>query len=190
MREFTTGRALFLLSPLLLAMVGCQLQWGGVDPGAVSQARLALRSQEDKFPFFDEPELPAEEQEETGSVGEVILGELLAIFPGVLIHGMGHFYAGDTKTGGQLLRVGGTGYLLAGIGGGLFTGGYFLDHDTDQRGLAYSLYGTGGFIGGVGVLFILAAWGYDLIDTPRAVLSGGRPPPRSDFVDSLDVFVE
>lgn len=177
-----------LVPALLLESSGCRMSWGTVDPQLVSQARLVAQEREEEYPFFDEPRPPPREHGERGSLGEVILGELLAIFPGVLVHGTGHYYAGDYKTARQLLRVGGFGYLLTAIGGGLVTGGYFLDEGDDLPGFAYSLYGTGGLIGVTGVFFFLTAWGYDLVDTPRAVRSGGRPPPRSEFVESLDLI--
>jgi len=115
------------------------------------------------------------------------VGELLAIFPGILIHGAGHYYAGDYATAGKLFRIGEFGYLLTAVGAGAGVGAYYLDRN-DQKGYAYSLYATGGVITLAGVTYVMTAWIYDLIDTPRAVRSGGEPPPRSEFVEALDIF--
>jgi hypothetical protein len=72
------------------------------------------------------------------------------------------------------------------LGGGLAVGGAALEDDV--QGTAYVLYGAGGIAGVVGVSYFFSAWIYDLVDTPRAVRSGGRPPPRSTFLEALDVF--
>ena len=132
-------------------------------------------------------EQPESSRANRGGLGEVILGEVIAIFPGAIVPGLGHYYAGDYRTSSQLRRVGGLGLALSAIGGGLITGGVYLDDEEDvPNGYAYGLYGTGGTIGGIGLIYYLTAWWYDIIDTPRAVRTGGRPPPRSEFVESLD----
>ncbi|MCZ6793378.1 MAG: hypothetical protein O7J95_07175 [Planctomycetota bacterium] len=167
---------------------GCQVRWGVVDPQLAIQARRSIYEQE--IPTFEElEEFHRDELEERrgGSIGGVIIGELLAIFPGMLIHGAGHWYAGDQQTARQLSRVGQFGYLLTALGGGMAIGGHFAQEE-DLHGLAISGYSTGAVVGAAGLTYFLTAWIYDMIDTPRAVLSGGRPPPRSDFVEALDFF--
>ena len=198
--------ARMLVTVGLLALCGCTLTHRtlthrtlthqGIDLNAVEFARLGfagagvVAAQRD-YAFDEDPEVVIvdDEDEDLPGVGSAIVGELLAIFPGVLVPGTGHYFAGDRKTGARLLRIGEFGWLLTAAGGGMVLGGYALDRN-DLEGTAYGLYGTGGLLGLVGVTYVLTAWFYDMIDTPRAVLSGGKPPPRSRFVESLDFFNE
>jgi hypothetical protein len=156
-----------------------------IDPLAVQKARALFQSQSqyEQFPLEPEEKFKPEEK----STGSVILGELIAIFPGLLVHGLGHYYAGDYQTARRLRHVGELGYVMTALGGGLVVGGYYLGKE-DLKGFSYSLYGVGGTIGVAGVFYLLTAWVYDMIDTPRAVSTGGEPPPRSEFIDSLDIF--
>ncbi len=161
-----------------------------IDAGLVARARARLQA-DLSVPDFDLP--PEDEWDETdrrrrGNIGEAILGEVIAIVPGLILPGLGHMYAGDRRTGSQLMRVGGTGIVLTALGGGVALGGYAIDQDDDlPSGLAYGLYGTGGLVGVIGLAYYLTAYIYDVADTPRAVLTG-RPPRRSPFVESLDMF--
>lgn len=183
------------------ALSGCALRGGdlGIDWSVVEVARFRLADTgriaarvAGQGAFGEDPEVVivdeggASDGEKPG-VASAVLGELLAIFPGVVVPGIGHYYAGDRATGSRLLRIGEFGWLLTVVGGGLVVGGYALDKN-DLEGTAYGLYGTGGFLGAIGLTYVLTAWFYDMIDTPRAVLSGGEPPPHSDFVESLDFF--
>lgn len=174
-----------LAAVLLFAVSGCRLGWVGVDPDLALAARRSVYRQE--LPRLEEFEEEPREEEEKGGWGDVIVAELLAIFPGILVHGMGHLYAGDRETFSTLSSVGQFGYLLTAVGGGLVTAGHFANEE-DLTGLSISLFASGGIVGGAGVGYLLAAWGYDLYDTPRAVLSGGEPPPRTPFVESMDIF--
>ncbi len=157
-----------------------------IDADLVLAAQRSVRDR--RFPRLDEFE-EEEVEESKGSIGHAIVGELLAIFPGVIAHGVGHYYAGDRKTAKKLSRIGQFGYLLTAAGGGLGYLGYLADdEDAVPDGYAYTLYTSGGLVGGAGLAYFFTAWIYDMVDTPRAVLSGGRPPPRSRFVESLDIF--
>jgi len=161
-----------------------------------AQTRFLLQEQP-AFPDVDgnrpdakSDDLPEYVEREDGpAFGEVFLGELIAIFPGAIVPGLGHYYAGDYRTSAQLRRVGGLGIALTAVGGGLAAGGHFLDEDEDvPDGYAYGLYGAGGTVGVIGLAYYLTGWIYDIIDTPRAIRSGGKPPPRSKFVEGLDLF--
>ena len=175
---------LFLLSSALLAS-GCRATWGTLDPAVVRSARATLHRQD--FPPLEEYEEVHRDPEPRGTIGEAILGTVLAIFPGVIVHGTGHFYAGDRSTARKLSRVGQFGYLLTGAGVGLGFGAHAaMEEDLD--GLGVSLYSGAAVVGGAGILYLLSAWVYDVVDTPRAVLSGGRPPARTEWVDALDLF--
>lgn len=160
-----------------------------LDLQLVREARLALGAPQGRARA--EPE----EAEEAPGTGQAILGELLAIFPGVLVSGLGHYYAGDAATARRLNRVGlvGEGFLLAGAGMGV--GGYFiledaedLDDDFGQVTAGSLLVGVGGALGVAGLLPFLTAWFYDMIDTPRAVLSGGQPAPTPEILKGVDYF--
>ncbi len=183
--------ALLLLFGVLALPAGCATPYEAIDRSLAAEARFALRQERPP------PGLPEEEEEENieryreeKSHRSVLIGELLAIFPGFFWHGLGHQYAGDLKTAREIRGVGEWGYLLTALGGGLFVGGYFLDHEADSQWDPYalSLYIAGGIAGGVGAGFFLTAWFYDMIDTPRAVESGGKPPPRSPFSKDLEDF--
>lgn len=171
----------------ILGSTGCRNGWAPLDLSSVQQARAGFQEYYERYPIGQATEAaPAPKPS-----GSVIIGELIAIFPGLIVPGLGHYYAGDYKTAGKLLRIGETGYVLGAIGGGLCAGAYFLDEedeDDDWQGMVYSLYGTGGVIAAVGLGYLLSAWVYDMIDTPRAVSSGGMPPPRTPFVESMDIF--
>jgi len=173
-----TGRWLLLpFIALLLFCDGCAAPFEAIDHGLARGARLALR--QERPPQLEggveEPAGPEEEPQRKS----VFVGELLAIFPGLFWHGLGHYYAGDTHTARRIHRAGEWGYLLTAIGGGIAFGGYVLQKNTDEQwdNFAISLYVTGGVTGTIGSGFFLTAWVYDMIDTPRAVRSGGQPPP-------------
>ncbi len=178
---------------------GCSLGEWRLRVDAVDGARAALVQLTERD-LYNRGEEEADEREGAaddgteGSVGDVIVAELIAIFPGMFVHGLGHLYAGDDQTFGRLSNLGQLGYLLTVAGGGLLIGGYYLDEDdTELLGqdltdpTAYSLYAAGGVAGGIGLAYFFTAWFYDMIDTPRAVMSGGRPPPRSKFIEALEI---
>lgn len=178
----SAGLVLCLLSG---CFSGSSLNWGAIEASSVARARLGLLAQERQRRLHPPDEEKPEK--ETPSSGSVIVGELLAIFPGMFIHGLGHYYAGDYQTATRLRHIGEFGYMMTAVGAGTAVGGYFLDKN-DQLSFAYTLYGTGGVVGTVGLAYFFTAWVYDMIDTPRAVESGGRPPPRSSLVESMDIF--
>jgi len=155
---------------------------GPIDIGAVQSARRGLDDYE-TFPPLRE-EKPYVERPASRSV---FLAELIAIFPGFFVHGLGHYYAGDYRTWRKLSHIGQFGWLLTALGGGMVLGGYYVDKE-DQDNFAYSLYGAGGVVGVVGVSYLLTGWIYDIADAPRAVKSGGLPPPRTPLLDSMDIF--
>ncbi len=178
---------------------GCSLGEWRLRVDAVDGARVALAQLTERDLYYRSEEEVDEqegvEDDDSPSVGDVIVAELIAIFPGMIVHGLGHLYAGDDQTFGRLSSLGQLGYLLTIAGGGLVVGGYYLDEDdTELLGqdltdsTAYSLYAAGGVAGGIGLTYFFTAWFYDMIDTPRAVRSGGRPPPRSKFIEALEII--
>ena len=176
---------------LVLGGLGCSLPHGSIDVRAVVAARHGLedyrvRDDSERYPADDDGDIDDGSAEKKPRKS-VILGSLLSFFPGLLVPGVGHYYAGDAKTGRRLLRVGEIGWVLTAVGGGLVVGGVAAS-DNDLDGVAVGLYVAGGTAGGIGLTYLLSAWFYDMWDTPRAVRSGGRPPPRTPFVDSLDIF--
>ena len=144
-----------------------------------SRSRRNERGRDDYLEFEAEDEF---EEEEGDGGGSIILGEMIAVFPGMLWHGAGHYYAGDYESSRRLRSIGEWGYLLGGIGGGLILGGIaiqggdpeFSGGDLEDQ-LATSFYVAGGIVGAIGLFYFLTAWGGDIYDTPRAVREKGRP---------------
>jgi hypothetical protein len=96
----------------------------------------------------------------------VLVAELIAIFPGLLVHGLGHRYAGDTDTANEILLMEGYSLLTAGLGGALYAIGESEDADAVR---------VAGWIGmGVGGAGFLGTWLYDLVYTPSAIEEHNR----------------
>ncbi len=199
LREFRSPamRTFPLLVAVLISLVfanGCALTRYPIDASAVERARHGLSQSDERDRYYALDEWDDDDtKEELPERGSVFVGELLAIFPGMFVHGLGHLYAGDKQTFRRLSRMGQFGYLLLGVGGGTIAGAYLIDDkevlgDDFSQPVAYGLYATGGAAAGGGLVYFLSAWIYDIVDTPRAVRSRGRPPARTPFVDSLDVF--
>jgi hypothetical protein len=82
---------------------------------------------------------------------------IYAIFPGIIIHGAGHFYAGADSMAWFLMT-------MEGIGIGIWSlvlAIYCID-GTDLRGLALPLSIGGGY-------FFVLSWFYDMFEAPHAV---------------------
>jgi len=184
------GIVLLLLAGFLLPLsTGC----GSLDPAlgldeeSVSRAHAAYRDRTSLVSIqssTDEDEdWPVDDGfGRRGSTLDVIIAELIAIGPGMIVQGLGHRYAGDYTTSNQLMRVGIVGVGVGALGAGLVAGGNEITEDWVGSAVSGAGYG----ISVIGVGYYLSAWFYDIYDTPRAVRTGGRPPPDSPFVDSLD----
>ena len=178
--------SLVLIQPLLSGCGG--LDHGrGLDEDSILRARAAYRDrvslvsvQTQDDPGDKWPEERASDR--AGSTFDVVVAELIASGPGLFVQGLGHRYAGDYKTAGQLMRVGGVGLGLSAVSFGLVAGG----RDISEGWIGDAVSGAGYGIGGIGLGYYLSAWFYDIYDTPRAVRSGGRSPPDSPFDDSHD----
>lgn len=109
----------------------------------------------------------------------VIVGELCAIFPGLVIHGLGHRYAGNVEKANEILAMEAYSILTAGLGGGLVAVGQSEDADAVT---------VAGWIGvGSGALGFIGTWLYDIIYTPsevakynRRMAAGFREPPEPE----------
>ena len=103
---------------------------------------------------------PAGEPEEFRPKSPVV-GELLAIFPGIIVHGMGHRYAGNTEKANEILAMQGYSLLPIGLGAGLWAIGESQDADAVK---------IAGYVGmGVGAIPFFGTWIYDLVYTPSEV---------------------
>lgn len=94
---------------------------------------------------------PRSDEEPAGS----LLGGAIAIGPGFLMHGLGHYYTGDTRTALTLLLA-----ELTGIG--LVIAGALVDNSTNGAGP------TGGARNALlhaGALLFLGSWAADIIGT-------------------------
>jgi hypothetical protein len=99
-----------------------------------------------------------------------VVGELLAIFPGIIVHGMGHRYAGNTDRANEILTMEAYSLAVVGLGAGLWAIGDSQDADAVR---------IAGYVGmGVGGIPFIGTWIYDLIYTPSEVerynLRGGK----------------
>lgn len=92
----------------------------------------------------------------------IILGELLAIFPGIIWHGLGHRYAGDHEKAEQIELLEAYSLLAGGAGVGLYFAG-------DSNDYLKSLQYTGYTLGGFGAIGFVGTWLYDIIYTPSAI---------------------
>jgi len=91
----------------------------------------------------------------------VLVGELLAIFPGLIVHGLGHRYAGNHDRANEILTMELFSVLTAGVGGGLVALGESEDADALR---------VAGWIGvGMGAIPFLGTWIYDIVYTPSEI---------------------
>ena len=185
-RLFLSFHKVLWVGVLLIGGMGCLGQFQKIDVRLVDEARLNYSNHrfagfnyQSPYEEYDEDEFEEddgyyEDDESEDSRPSLIIADLLAFFPGLFVHGLGHNYAGDHATARNLRSMGEWGYLLTGLGGGIGAGAYFLDQSNDNI-LPISLYITGGIVAGVGLAYFFSAWIMDMIDTPRAVKSGGAP---------------
>lgn len=94
---------------------------------------------------------PRGEEEPAGS----LLGGAIAIGPGFLLHGLGHYYAGDGRTALTLLAAEAVGIALVVIGA-------ILDESTNGAG---STGGARNALFHTGALLFLGSWAADIIGT-------------------------
>ena len=96
----------------------------------------------------------------------VFVGELIAIFPGFFVHGLGHRYAGNTEKANEILLMEAYSLLTAGLGGGLLA----LGHSEDAEAVEIAGWVSIG-AGGVG---FLGTWIYDILFTPGQIEEHNR----------------
>ena len=106
--------------------------------------------------------LQDEDYEVERETKSVWIGELLAIFPGLLWHGIGHRYAGDNEKASEIEMIEAYSLLAGGAGAGIV----IATHD-DEDWLPLEI--TGWTIGGLGGLMFVGSWLYDIIYTPSAI---------------------
>ena len=97
------------------------------------------------------------------------LSVTLAIVPGIVIHGMGHFYAGRPGTGLTLtmLEIGAGALIGIGASNGLDEAKKLQGDATIPDGIGPVTRAEGMIVGGT-VLF-LTTWLYDMLGAPKAV---------------------
>lgn len=132
-----------------------------------------------------------------------VLGTFIAVVPGFFVHGLGNRYAGRKARANELMREGGLGLLLLGLGTGLFFLGLEEnDSADDQDGVLKFLRQAGAiasFAGAaagllVGGLFFFDSWLQDIYETPGACADYGEDDynddPEEDPLFDDDAFFE
>lgn len=124
------------------------------------------------------------------------IGVLLAIFPGILVHGLGHYYAGNDERFRDLLQEEGLGLLFLSLGAGLLFLG-FSENDTSRdkdgaektyRQVSSIISFVGGSVSGLlGTFLFLGSWVKDIYDTPAAVRNANAGLAWEDESD-LDMW--
>ena len=88
-----------------------------------------------------------------------------AVFPGFLVHGAGHFYAGENKIGWRLVAGEAVSLVMmtyaVGVGFAEAMGGSDRGNDDDLIGIA-------------GAILFISTWVYDLAGSPVAVQKRNR----------------
>ncbi len=113
-----------------------------------------------------ETEPPASEAEPPPSTGERALAGAAAVVPGVLVHGMGHYAAGEGKTGTRLLIAEGVGLGMV-VGGGYVIAATGASRYTVGPAAATVIFGLGLF----GTSFLADFYG---AVSPDAAAAGRR----------------
>jgi hypothetical protein len=112
-----------------------------------------------------------------------LIAELLAIFPGILIHGLGNLYAGKTDRAGDLMAEEGIGIAAMGVGAGLCYLGYaengHSEHShgwekIDGRIEEVSEFAGGGAAGIFGTAFFFDSWIEDMLEAPGAAIAHNK----------------
>ena len=116
------------------------------------------------------------------------LAELLAIFPGILVHGLGNLYAGKTERAKELMGEEGLGIGALGIATALgFLGVEAMRHADGSSGAeeilgrieeASSFLGCAGFAI-FGAIFFFDSWIRDMIEAPSAAEQTNRELRRA-----------
>ena len=104
---------------------------------------------------------PTAETSDDPEEKSVLVGELLAIFPGFFVHGLGHRYAENDDVADELLYMEVYSVLTVGLGAALW--GLGEAEDADALRIA-------GYVGmGVGAVPFLGTWIYDIAFTPSEI---------------------
>jgi len=95
-----------------------------------------------------------------------ILAFIIALFPGVIIHGSGHYYVGKPKTGTLLLTVELLSIAAVGAGMILVALGATLKAITLGKGDVSEIFSPVGILVYGGTLGFIFSWIYDIIGAP------------------------
>lgn len=104
---------------------------------------------------------------------EPVVAFAVALIPGSVVHGLGHYYAGDPETGKTLLVTEGVSLVLVLVGGAILSSpDLFGGCSSDCVIGAISLSaGTIGFVG---------SWVYDVIGSPFAAQRYNRKLEKTE----------
>jgi hypothetical protein len=114
-------------------------------------------------------------------------GVFYSLFPGFMVHGCGHMYAGEHGTGFLLFGIETVGAMMMLFSGLSTTIDYTSDNDPPPMncGLGNNYQNESIFIAGAVMFF--GSWIYDIIGTPFAVKKFNRQMKANHIGVSLDL---
>ncbi len=154
-------------SLLVIAVICTQL--------VVTRGAVAQREQEEP-PWEMTPEQLEDagwEHQPTNSQPGSVAGGIIALTVGTIVHGAGHLYAGDQRTGRQLL-------IGEGIALGLLGAGILIDALSNNDGSLAPLYRS---MNALGASLFVATWLMDVIGTFKG--TGNELPPNSGSINDI-----
>lgn len=130
------------------------------------------------------PGVPGRVQEEERSP---VLATILAVFPGIVLHGLGNLYAGNTEKAEDLMAEEGLSVVAMGASAGLTYLAYAENGHAEHSHGAEKVYGRfeeaseylgGGVLGVIGVGAFFHSWIKDVIDAGSSAEAHNREVRR------------
>jgi TM2 domain-containing membrane protein YozV len=158
------GRSVLLTALLMYLLSGnANASTRGVPDNLSNRTLLSQpRDQRFSFLFAQQTEHLTELQTPPSlKLKSPYMAALYSVIPGAVVHGCGHFYAGEGNTGVLLLGLEFSGGVLLFLGFQSAFGGPSHQGDADMLGFA-------------GLLLFAGSWVYDMVGSPIAVARRNR----------------